>query len=114
MKKESITHLLVRKIKIFDKEHFFLHFRKGPEKFEEVLSYIAPKITKSSVRREPIGPSERLCVTLRYLVTGDVQTTMAASYRISRSSVSRIVKETSDTLWSGLLENAYLKAPQNE
>jgi len=107
-------HQLVREMKIFDKEYFFQHFRMGPEKFEEILSYVAPKITKCSVRREPIGPSERLCVTLRYLVTGDAQTTIAASYRMSRSSVSRIVKETSDALWSGLMDNGYLKAPEKE
>ena len=94
-------HQLVREMKIFDKEYFFQHFRMGPEKFEEILSYVAPKITQCSVRREPIGPSERLCVTLRYLLTGDAQTTIAASYRMSRSSVSRIIKETSDALWSG-------------
>jgi len=107
-------HQLVREMKIFDKEYFFQHFRMGPEKFEEILSYVAPKITKCSVRREPIGPSERLCVTLRYLVTGDAQTTIAASYRMSRSSVSRIIKETSDALWSGLMDNGYLKAPEKE
>lgn len=107
-------HQLVREMKIFDKEFFFQHFRMGPEKFEEILSYVAHKITKCSIRREPIGPSERLCVTLRYLVTGDAQTTIAASYRMSKSSVSRIVRETSDALWSGLLENGYLNAPQSE
>lgn len=107
-------HQLVREMKIFHKEFFFQHFRMGPEKFEEILSYVAHKITKCSIRREPIGPSERLCVTLRYLVTGDAQTTIAASYRMSKSSVSRIVRETSDALWSGLLENGYLNAPQSE
>lgn len=107
-------HQLVREMKIFDKEYFFQHFRMGPDKFEQVLGYIAPKITKCSLRREPIGPSERLCVTLRYLVTGDAQSTIAASYRMSKSSVSRIVKETADALWNGLLENGYLKAPRNE
>ena len=86
----------------------------GPEKFEEILSYVAPKIIKCSVRREPIGPSKRLCVTLRYLVTGDAQTTIAAIYRMSRSSVSRIIKETSDALWSALVDNGYSKAPEKE
>ena len=43
---------------------------------------VAPRILKSS-QREPIGPSERLCVTLRYITTGDAQTTIAANFRIS-------------------------------
>ena len=33
--------------------------------------------------REPIGPSERLSVTLRYLVTGDAQVSITASYHTS-------------------------------
>ena len=35
--------------------------------------------------RESIGASARLSVTLQYCVTGDAQTTIVASYRISRS-----------------------------
>ena len=53
-------HTLVRQMKIFDKEFFFQHFRMGPEKFEELLRYVAPRITKCCIRREPIHPSERL------------------------------------------------------
>ena len=107
-------HQLVREMKLFDKEYFLQHFRMSPDRFEELLKYVAPKITKFSLRRKPIGPSERLCVTLRYLVTGDAQTTIAASYRMSKSSVSRIVRETTDAIWSGLLENGFLKAPESE
>ena len=44
--------------------------------FEEFLSYLARLILKyASEKRKPIGPSERLCGTLRYLVTGDAQST---------------------------------------
>ena len=75
---------------------FFSQFRMNPTKFEELLSYVAPLIMKASVKREPIGPSERLCVTLHYLVTGDAQSTISLSYHISKTSVGRIVKETTD------------------
>ena len=77
----------------------------SPAKFEELLNIVAPRIAKCSLQREPIGPSERLCCTLRYLVTGDAQSTIAASYRISKTSVCRIVKETTDALWDVLKEN---------
>ena len=57
--------------------------------FEKLLSLVAPKIQKGSTHmRETIGPEERLCVTLRYLATGDAQVTLAASYRISPAVVS--------------------------
>ena len=75
---------------------------------------MAPKISKSSQKREAIEPGERLSVTLRYLVTGDAQTTIAASYRMSKTSVSRIIKETTNVIWDVLMEAGYLKVPQNE
>ncbi|XP_057296241.1 uncharacterized protein LOC130625195 [Hydractinia symbiolongicarpus] len=59
-------------------------------KLEELLSYVAPVIMKSSMRREAITPSERLCVTLRYLVIGDAQSTIADSYRTGKTSKNEL------------------------
>ena len=42
--------------------------------------------------REPISVGQKLCVTLRYLVTGDAHVTIAASYRMSPTTVKRIMK----------------------
>lgn len=71
-----------------------------PSLFEGLLSWIGLKIKKTATpMRDPIGPSERLAVTLRYLVTGDAQVTIAASYRISPSTIGRIIKETCKVLW---------------
>ena len=81
----------------------------SPTKFEELLSYVAPLIIRSSEKREPIGPSERLCV-----ITGDAQSTISLSYRISKTSVSRIIKETADALWKVLSEREFIKAPSSE
>jgi len=106
-------HLLVQEMKLFDHQYFYQQFRMSPAKFEELLNIVAPRIAKCSVQREPIGPSERLCCTLRYLVTGDAQSTIAASYRISKTSVCRIVKETTDALWD-VLKGNFLKVPQTE
>ena len=53
----------------------------SPIVFEELLSFVSPIIVKqSTAMRGPISPSERLAVSLRYLVTGDAQCTVAASY----------------------------------
>ena len=78
-----------------------------PTKLEDLLSWVAPKIEKSSVRREPIGPEQRLCVRLRYLVTRDALVTIAVSYRISPTSVGRIIKETTGGIWDVLLEKEF-------
>ena len=88
-------HLLVQDLKLHDQNYFFRCFRMSPENFEMLLSWIGPKIKKVTTKmREPISVGQRLCVTLRYLVTGDAHVTIAASYRMSPTTVRRIVKET--------------------
>lgn len=62
-------------------------------------------------RRETNRPSERFCMTLRYLVTGDAQISIASSYRVSPTSITRIVEETCEVLWNVLLQEGYPKCP---
>ena len=71
-----------------------------PAKFEELLGFVVPKISRRNARREAINPSERLSVTLRYLVTGNAFAT-----------VGRIVKETCAALWDVLCAKGYLHSP---
>ena len=99
-------HLFVRDLRLHDHEYFFKYFRMSPTVLEELLSFVSPM-------RDPIFPSERLAVTLRYLVTGDAQCTGAASYRISPSAVSRIITETCDAIWTSLKRMHYLDCPSN-
>ena len=61
--------------------------------------------------REPIPPDERLSVTLRYLVPGDAHTTIAASYRISPTSIERNIEKTCDVLWNTLSGHGFLRVP---
>ena len=82
-----------------------------PKKFEELLSLVGYAIAKVATYREPIGPQERLCVTLRYLVTGDSQSTIASIYRISKTSISRIILDTCEALWKVLLYIGFLDHP---
>ncbi|XP_065057703.1 uncharacterized protein LOC135685641 [Rhopilema esculentum] len=60
--------------------------------------------------REPISPGERLGITLRYSTTGAAHTTIASSFRISPTTIGRIIFETCGVLWDQLLEPGYLKA----
>ena len=58
----------------------------SPSTYEQLLGWLAPLILRKSTKmRESIGASERLPVTLRYCVTGNAQTTIAGSYKISQS-----------------------------
>ena len=112
-KEKGEYHTLVREAMLFDSDLFFRLFRMTPSKFEELLGFCAPRITRKKARREAIGPGERLSVTLRYLVTGDAFSTIAASYRLSCTSVGRIVKETCSVIWDVLSSEGFITVPKN-
>lgn len=112
-KQKGEYHLLVQELRLHDQEYFFKYFRMTPSKFEVLLRMVAPFITKSSFKREAICPSERLAVTLRYLVTGDSQTTIALSYRIGITTVGKIINETTEVIWK-VLNKEYVKFPKSE
>ncbi|XP_046860890.1 uncharacterized protein LOC124454126 [Xenia sp. Carnegie-2017] len=61
--------------------------------------------------REPIGPDQRLAVTLRYLTTGDAYSTIGANYRMSATTVGRIIDETCNSIWNRLKEAGYIDTP---
>ena len=64
--------------------------------------------------REPISPRKKLCVALRYLVTGDAQVTITANYRLSPSIVGGITRETCKAIWDKLINKGYLDHPKCE
>ena len=83
--------------------------------FEELLTWIPPYIQKQETKmREPISPRERLCVALRYLVTGDAQVIKAANYRMRPAITGRIVNETCKAIWDELINKGYLDYPSSE
>ncbi|CAB4042367.1 Hypothetical predicted protein, partial [Paramuricea clavata] len=54
---------------------------------------------------EPISPAERLPLTIRFLASGSSQTSMSFTYRVGRTTVSNIIRETCCALWEALLRN---------
>lgn len=107
-KEKGEFHTLVKEAALSDQVYFFKLFRMTPRRLE------IPLIKRSSIRRETIEPAERLCVTLRYLITGDAFTTIAASYRVSETSISRIVNKTCKAIWNVLLEKGFVKCPKTK
>lgn len=108
-------HLLVTDMMLYDHEYFTRRFRMTPSTFQRLLRWIGPHIKKKSTfMRDPINPSERLAVRLRYLITGDAQVTIAASYRIGQTTVGRIIQETCQVLWDVLKAKGFLNVPQDK
>ena len=102
-------------MKLFVSEMFFRYFRMTPTTLETLLSWVAPLIVKKETNlREPISANERLCVRIKYPVTGDVQVTIAANYCTSPAVVGRIIYETSLAIWDALHAQGYLSAPNSE
>ena len=54
-------HVLIQGLKLFDHEFFLKQFRMNPTRFEELLSWVGPRIAKSNLKRESIKAEERLC-----------------------------------------------------
>lgn len=82
-----------------------------PERFQHLHELVEPYIVKKYCRsRATISPRERLCLCLRLLATGDSQSTQSFTFRVGKSTVSKIVKETCEGIWMAL-KDVYLKAP---
>ena len=107
-------HLLVQDMKLFDHMYLFQYFRMTPSVFEKLLHLVGPFLTRKSTNmRDPIGPSERLSLTLKYLASGDSQCSISSSYRISPSVVSRTIRETFHVIWDCLSQRGFIKAPSS-
>lgn len=104
---------LVKDLRLFDDAYFYRNFRMSTQKFELLLSWVAPLIVKSAKRRPTTSPAERLIITLRYLATGDAQFTIASSYRVSPTTISRIIRETTAVIWDVLCDKDYMRAPNS-
>ena len=91
---------LVKEMQFGNQESFSKYFRMTSNLFEEVLSLVAPLISKSDSKQETIRPTKKLAVTLRYLSTGDFHQTIAFNYRLGHSTVNKITPETCQAVWA--------------
>ena len=63
--------------------------------------------------RKAISASERLYLTIHYLAYGNSQHDLSFTYRIGRSTVLMIIRETCKALWDSLSVQ-YYRSPQNK
>ena len=75
----------------------------SPESFDVLLRHVEPHISKGNTRfRESVPDSTRLAVTLKYLASGESQQSLPWSFRLGRTTVSQIVRETCEAIWKVL------------
>ena len=83
----------------------------SPERLENLLALVGPLIAKKPCRsRNPISAAERLVLTLRYLATGDSQQSQSFAFRMGRSTISTLLRETCEAIWLALKQE-YVKFP---
>ncbi|XP_023246484.1 uncharacterized protein LOC111643243 [Copidosoma floridanum] len=70
----------------------------SPTLFDEFLAIFGLKITKQVAVRSPISATIRLQVTLRFLATGDNLKSLDYLFRVSDSTISKIVEETCEEI----------------
>ena len=84
----------------------------SPDRFDHLSSLIRARIEREFHIREPISAEERLAITLRYLATGDSQTSIGFLFKVGRSTVNEIVDEVCEVLWEKL--SCYVPSPKTE
>ncbi|XP_065370802.1 uncharacterized protein LOC135962831 [Calliphora vicina] len=83
-------------------------------KFEELLKMVHNRIKKSdTVMRVAIAPRVKLCITLRYIATGDSYKSLEFLSRVSRNTIGVFVPEVLEAIYESL-QDKYLKMPNTE
>lgn len=96
--KEGSYEILVKRHLLDNDSMFVTYFRLSPYLFHKVIDLIRNDIGVSPVilggpTKYRISPEQKLCIALRYLVTGDSQTSLQFDSRISQQRISFIIQE---------------------
>ena len=106
-------HQMLNELRVTDRQYFFRYMRMSPERFDHLLSLVQDKMCKRNTRfRESIPAAEHLAVTLRCLATGDAQQSLSYSFRIGKSTLSRIISETCTAIFESL-KDQYISCPKS-
>ena len=102
-KSSRFFHVLTKELEMFDQEYFLRFLRISPNRYEHMLSIVYPELQCQRTHfREPISPSERLTLTLRYLASGESQQSLSFAFRISCTALSNILADTCEKIWKTL------------
>ncbi|GFU78735.1 DDE Tnp4 domain-containing protein [Trichonephila clavipes] len=75
----------------------------SPQLFDNLLSIVGSVIAKKDTNyRDSNQPKDRFALTLRYLATGDLMASLSYLFRICRSTMSAIIKQTCEAISSSL------------
>ena len=88
--------------------YFSRYARISPDRFDHLLDCVGPLLQKKHCNaREPIGAAESLMLTIRYLASGESQQSLSLAFRIGKSTVCKIIRETTSAIWQSV-QKAYV------
>lgn len=85
-----------------------------PDRLERSLSFVASLISKETTKsRKPVSSEQRHVVTLQYFTSGESQQSLNIGYCIGTVTMSKVLAETSDTIFRAL-KHPFLKFPNTQ
>ncbi|XP_077558220.1 uncharacterized protein LOC144173804 [Haemaphysalis longicornis] len=113
-RKSGHSATLIPMLRWSDPEYFFDYMRMRAATFDNLLSLVGHAIQKRNTNwRESIAVTTRLEITLRFLASGDSQRSLSYAFQVGRSTVSKIISETSLPICN-ILKGDYVKCPRTE
>lgn len=105
---EGAFNVLIDRHLIDDDTKFREYFRVSPFLFAKLLDVLNEDLECVATNwvPNPISPRLKLCVTLRYLATGESFRSMAFQFRAHHSTIGRIVEKCLSSIISRFLEKA--------
>lgn len=98
---------LVKELQFHNDSQFFNYFRMNVEMYQELLNLVEPLIAKQECIRMPIPANTRLEICLRYLASGDSMKSLSYAYRVGHNTISKIVSETCEAIWTVLKDKVF-------
>ena len=104
----------MEELRIEDTTAFKNFIRVAPEMFEELLQLLTPRLTKeTTVMRQPLSPGLKLCITLRYLASGDNYQALMYAFRVPLTSITIVIREVCEAIIAEFASE-FIKCPSTE
>ncbi|GFY64895.1 protein ALP1-like [Trichonephila inaurata madagascariensis] len=98
-----------------DSESYRRFLRIDVSTFEELVALVSPSIERNNTSmREAIPAAERIALTLRYLATGETQSSLSYQFRIAQNTISGIIPAVCSAIYHHLGSEIQVPESENE
>lgn len=105
---EGSYEILIKRYLMDDETLFVTYFRLSKNLFYKVVNLIKDDISLprrfGGSKQKILSAEQKLCITLRFLITGDTQTSMQFDSRISQPCISGAIKQVCGALKKNMIK----------